>query len=140
MKLKNKLGPSVLGEFSGVVYKHLGRGTQLGFPTANVRLNKKFPHGVYISQTQVGDRWYPSLTFIGIPTTFSDPDERAETYILEGKFDLVGTTIQVKLLVFLRTNKKFSTAAELIQAIQQDESQAKDFFASRQATHLPVNL
>lgn len=131
MKSKSNSG-QYLGSFSGKVYAHLGRGKQIGYPTANVQLDKKIPHGVYISQAFVNGAWHPSLTFVGIPRTFiEDSAERAETYILEGEFELVGQELKVELLVSLRENKKFAGVPELIQAIEQDVSQAKSFFAAK---------
>lgn len=129
VKLRNKL-ETILGSFSGVVCTNQGRGKQLGYPTANVQLAQHLPHGVYISQATVGGKTYPGLTFIGIPTTFKDPDERAETHLLDQELDLVGQEITVELLEFVRENKIFSSAEELIQAIQQDEQQARSFFAA----------
>lgn len=129
VKLRNK-PEIILGSFSGVVYKNQSRGKQLGYPTANVHLAQYLPHGVYISQTTVRGKTYPGLTFIGIPTTFEDPDERAETHLLDQELDLVGQEITVQLLQFVRENKKFSSPAELIQAIQQDVVQARNFFSA----------
>lgn len=130
MKSKNNPEFTVLESFSGVVYANLGRGKQLGYPTANVKLTKKIPHGVYISQTRWQEKWLPSLTFIGVPTTFEDLEERAETHILDVHVELVGQEITVELLKFIRANKKFENVAELQQAIQQDEFQARSFFVA----------
>lgn len=126
MKSKN----SSLGFFSGIVYAHLGRGKDIGFPTANVKIQHMLPHGVYISRTLVGNEWHPSITFIGIPPTFEeDTMERTETHILRGSFELVGQKISVELLKFLRKNQKFSSIQDLIQAITSDKKQALQFFA-----------
>ncbi len=103
----------------------------MGYPTANVRLSQPFRHGVYISRALVDQTWHPSLTFVGIPSTFAtDTEERAETHILEGDFDLVGKELRVELLQFVRNNKKFDNPDELIHAIQQDVLLAKSFFVA----------
>lgn len=127
MRSKNNLP---LAQCSGKVYSHTGRGTSLGYPTANIQLTQPIEHGVYISRTLIGDQRHASVTFIGVPTLFSDQSfERAETHILEGRYQLVGKIITIELLKFLRPIKKFSSIHALIQAIQQDVAQAKTYFA-----------
>lgn len=131
MKLKNKRHSNSLGSFSGPVYSHLGRGKKLGVPTANVKLSQPFEHGVYFSETFLNHTWHPSITFIGIPETFeSDTQERTETHILDGDFELVGKEITVELLQFVRKNKKFSSLEELVQTIQKDLTQARSYFGA----------
>lgn len=127
MKSKNKSTPYL--QFTGEVQSHTGRGKSLGFLTANMIVHPFPSPGIYISRTLVKDRWLPSVTFVGTPKTFSDDAlERMETHILDGRYELVGTTITVELLVFIRENKKFPQVSELVQAIQTDIQTARDFF------------
>lgn len=126
MRSKNN---TPLAIFSGTVFAHTGRGKSLGYPTANLLLSQPIEHGIYISQTVVSSTWHPSVTFIGVPKTFTDQSvERAETHILNGSFELVGQAITVELLKFIRPIKKFPSIRELTRAIQQDVEQAKAYF------------
>lgn len=126
MRSKNNLE---VVRFTGQVYAHSGRGTSLGFPTANLKLRQPLEHGIFISRTQVNGEWHPSVTFIGVPKTFSEEaQERAETHILKGTYELVGQTITVELLQFLRPNQKFSSIPELIKAITADVAEAQAYF------------
>lgn len=106
-------------EIRGKVRAGLKKGTDLGFPTANISLKKKFAKGLYISRTKVGEIVYPSLTFIG---------KVAETYILDFNQDLYGKWVSIKLLKKIRRSKKFKSEKELISQMRSDELVAKKFF------------
>lgn len=103
----------------GKVKSGLKKGTRLGFPTANLRLNKNLAKGIYLSQTKVGQNVYPSLTYIG---------QMAETYILDFKKNLYGSWIAVTLIKKIRPDKKFKSEKELILQIKKDELLARKFF------------
>lgn len=104
----------------GKVKSGLKKGTILGFPTANLRLNKNLAKGIYLSQTKVGENFYPSLTYIG---------QMAETYILDYKKDLYGVWIDVTLIKKIRSDKKFKSEKELILQMKKDELVAREFFS-----------
>lgn len=115
-------------KFWGKVRRHNQRGRKLGFPTANVNLSKKIAEGIYISQTKVIGKIYPSLTFIGKAKTFNEEKFHAETYILDFNKDIYNSWITVKLLKKIRGNKKFNAAKELIAQMKKDEEVAREYF------------
>ncbi len=88
-KVKKYLGRNFF--VSGLVVRCLGRGKQIGFPTANIEVSSEriIPtNGVYISQTFYKDMLYNSVTNIGFNPTFQDQNRKAvsiETHI----FDLI---------------------------------------------------
>ena len=89
----------------GKVKKGQGRGKALEFPTANMRVKKTVPEGIYISYTLIDERELPSLTFIGIAETFGEKKYQAETYILDFSDSLYGVWITVRLLKKIRGGK-----------------------------------
>lgn len=115
-------------KFWGKVRTHQKRGKTLGFPTANVNLKKNIPEGIFISKTKIKNKFYPSLTFIGIAKTFDEKKFHAETYILDFNQNIYGEWIAVKLLKKIRDNKKFSSAQELITQMKKDEKEARKYF------------
>lgn len=117
-----------MNKFWGKVKKHNQRGKKLGFPTANVNINKNIPEGIYISKVKLQGLWYKSLTFIGQAKTFGEIRFHAETYILDFKKDIYGKWISVKLLKKIRDNKKFNSAKELIEQMKRDEKKAREYF------------
>lgn len=114
--------------FWGKVRTKSLRGKRLGFPTANIKLSKKIPEGIYISKTRVDNQWLPSLTFIGSAKTFEESDFKAESYILDFDKDIYNKWISIKLLKKIRGNKKFNSEKQLIKQMKKDEEVARDVF------------
>lgn len=115
-------------KFWGKVRKHNQRGRKLGFPTANVNLNKIIPEGIYISKAKVNNLVYLALTFIGTVKTFGETKFHSETYILDFNQDIYGKWISVELVNKIRDNKKFSSSEELIKQMKKDKQEAIKYF------------
>ncbi|MFA9289355.1 MAG: riboflavin kinase, partial [Weeksellaceae bacterium] len=49
----------------GTVIKHLGRGRDLGYPTANFPVTPETPEGIFVGYTKLDNRNLPALIFIG---------------------------------------------------------------------------
>ncbi len=119
-------------KFWGKVRKANQRGKTLGFPTANINLNKKNPEGIYISQTKLAGKVYPSITFIGKAKTFNEIKFQSETYILDFDKNIYDNWITVKILKKIRENKKFNSAKDLISQMKNDEIVARDYFKNHE--------
>lgn len=115
-------------KFWGKVRRHNQRGKKLGFPTANVNLNKIIPEGIYISKAKVNNLVYPALTFIGTVKTFGETKFHSETYILDFNQNIYGKWISVELVKKIRDNKKFSSRKRLIKQMKKDEQAAIKYF------------
>lgn len=114
--------------FSGKVYKNVGRGTTLGFKTANIKIKSNLPEGVFISKIKLQNVFYNALVFIGKPLTFNEKDKRAEVYILDFDSDIYGVYVDVSLIVKIRENQKFEDKEKLIDQIKNDIKTAREFF------------
>jgi riboflavin kinase/FMN adenylyltransferase len=125
---------SLLGRnysFTGIPFKEKGEGKKLGFPTVNLRVNsdKLLPKGVYISLISQGERIYPSLTNIGIRSTFDRGNKIVpETHILGFKGEW--GKLQTKVILFKKTRneKKFASTETLKVQISKDVLAALQFF------------
>ena len=125
-----KLAKGLLGrDFSlcGTLVKGRGLGTGLGFPTLNLKVDKHCllpPKGVYKGKlkTPVGDML--SVLNIGInPTVSPDKKIKVEVHVLKPlKFHALKTKkiLTVRLLKFLRPEKKFCSLKELTLQIKKD--------------------
>lgn len=113
---------------SGKVIKGRGRGKNLGFPTANIALNNNVEEGIYISQTEIEEKIYPSITFIGKAETFNETEVLVETHILDFDKNVYNRLIKVKLLKKIREGKKFTKVEDLILQIKNDEEEARNYF------------
>lgn len=113
-------------KISGIVQKHKGRGKKLGFPTANIEIDKNVGDGIYIAT--VGPMELPTIVFIGAAKTFGEKKRWAEIYILDFDEDIYGQEIEVELIKKIRSNKKFDLQAELVRQMKEDELAAREYF------------
>ena len=105
-------------------------GRTLGAPT----LNQVFPpgfcvptYGVYGSEAFVEGRWRASITNIGLrPSVDQQLKLHSETHVPGYAGDLYGQKIPVRLLRFLRKERKFQTIEELKQQIRADIDAVKE--------------
>ncbi|PIQ73473.1 hypothetical protein COV58_02315 [Candidatus Roizmanbacteria bacterium CG11_big_fil_rev_8_21_14_0_20_36_8] len=120
----------MLFSFSGIVKKHLRRGTMLGFPTANIEVEPETPEGIFVGFANVDSRRFQSLIFVGKPLTFDEQDKKAEVYLLDFDDNLYNKKLEINVLFKLRENIKFSSKDTLVAQIKEDERQARDYFSN----------
>lgn len=119
---------NIIFSFSGIVKHNLGRGKQLGYPTANIDVSANTPEGIFVATVKHHTVEYHSVIFIGPAVTFNETDKKAEIYILDFDKDIYGETLHVTVLKKLRDNEKFTTVEALIEKMKQDEKNAREFF------------
>jgi riboflavin kinase/FMN adenylyltransferase len=112
--------------FTGKVIKGDGRGRQLGYPTANVKIeseDKLIPAiGIYAVECFINRKWYNALLNIGRRPTFSsDGKVVPEIYILDFKEDIYNAELHIKLIERIRGEEKFSSAEDLIKQMDKDK-------------------
>ena len=112
----------------GIVQKNLGRGKELGYPTANIPAPSESPEGIFVGYVTVRKQVLPALIFIGPSITFDETDKKAEIYILDFDSDIYDETIYVEVREKLRDNIRFDSTEELIVQMQEDEENARNFF------------
>ncbi|HCM41398.1 MAG: riboflavin biosynthesis protein RibF [Bdellovibrionales bacterium GWC1_52_8] len=118
--------------YRGVVVRGEGRGRQLGFPTANLKLENKLtlPLGVYASNAIFEGKAYPSVTNIGVrPTFYPDPEHQlpalVETHLLDVNLNLYGNTLEVRFKKYLRPEQRFASIDGLKKQIALDSEEAR---------------
>ena len=119
----------------GKVVPGTGQGEGLGFPTANLNVNKGQalpPDGVYASWAHINGNSYESMTNVGLCPTFEHEKRTIETYILEYSGDLYGSDLSVDLVGKLRDEEKFTSIAELKTQIDKDIKNGKSVLESRE--------
>lgn len=117
----------------GKVEKGFQRGRTIGVPTANLSPDVEFTPrlGVYITETLIGGKTYPSITNIGVNPTFSSgagSPIKIETHIFDFTAQLYGIDLTVKLLKFIRDEKKFENVNALVEQIKADMEIARKYF------------
>lgn len=112
----------------GVVIPGAHRGTELGWPTANLRLPSGRvipPDGVYAAQVIWNHRALNSVVYIGTRPTFGAGERLLEVSILDERLDLYGELIRVQLISFIREDKVFASAEDLTRQIAVDVEMAR---------------
>jgi len=128
---------SLVGRYfslSAPVITGAGRGTGLGFPTANLDIapEQALPaDGVYATRVYVDDRCYQSVTNIGKRPTFGSSQRTVEVYVLDYHNELYGHELRVNVVERLRGEKQFDTAEELVKQIAEDVKQGRAILSSR---------
>src|SRR6266545_4312622 len=89
----------------GNVTKGVGRGREIGVPTANIVSGNELipPHGVYATTATVDGVVHPSVTNVGLRPTFNDVAQTTvEVHLLDFDRDLYGQKIRLGFVQRLR--------------------------------------
>ncbi len=108
--------------FSGVVRRGQQRGRLLGFPTANLSLNRcPIPlNGVFEVNVLIQNKKHRGVANIGTRPTVDGQRRWCEVHILNFSEDLYGQRIGIEPIAFIRYEKKFDSPHDLKKQIEQD--------------------
>lgn len=96
------------------VVRGKGKGKKLGFPTVNIKLNKKIESGVYAGKVSYDGKEYKAGIFVG-------KDKKIlEAHLIGFSGDLYGKKIEVEIQERIREAKKFGSDEELKRQIKKD--------------------
>jgi riboflavin kinase/FMN adenylyltransferase len=104
------------------------RGRQLGFPTANLKLDAScgLKHGIYAVRVGIGDKRYDGVANFGRRPTFDNGAPLLEAFLFDFDGDLYGQVIDVAFIGWIRHEQKFSTIEALKRHMMADAAQARD--------------
>jgi riboflavin kinase / FMN adenylyltransferase len=118
--------------FSGVVVSGDRRGHELGFPTANVRVQPGMAvpaDGVYagwVTRLDVPSPRWPAAISVGTNPTFDGMERRVEAYVLDrDDLELYDVEIAIDFYARLRGQVKYAGKEALIRQMQTDVEQAR---------------
>jgi riboflavin kinase / FMN adenylyltransferase len=151
-----RLAERLLGrpfDLDGVVEHGDARGAGLGFPTANLAIDRTIaapPVGVYAGRARVapaasaggprpnGDSWFPAATNVGVNPTFggSGPP-RIETFLVGFDGDLYGRTLRVEFWERLRDEKRFDSVDDLVEQMGRDVEATQALVSARERPSAP---
>lgn len=123
-------------ELSGIVVSGKKLGKELGFPTANLKVDdelKLIPmDGIYVCYVMVNGLQYQGMLYIGDNPTLGEGNPKAiEVNIFDFDKDIYGERISIQLLSFLRGDKKFEGLAALKQQLEKDKIQSLAYFSGQ---------
>ncbi|MCX6244537.1 MAG: hypothetical protein NTU98_07490 [Bacteroidetes bacterium] len=113
----------------------LGRqvGRQIGFPTANLKLNDHFPlflaNGVYAVKVRHHKALYNGMANIGLRPTFEQHELTVEVNLFDFSEDIYGQELKVYFIEKIRDEKKFPGAEELKKQIALDKNRVMELLS-----------
>jgi riboflavin kinase/FMN adenylyltransferase len=108
-------------------------GRELGYPTANVNLNRKQSAVMGIFAVRVsGTDWGPldAVASIGTRPTFGENRPLLEVHIFDFDKDIYGEYIHVDFIARLRSEEKFDDVDALVQQMHRDSALAREILAA----------
>jgi riboflavin kinase / FMN adenylyltransferase len=112
---------------SGEVVHGDQRGRELGYPTANLRLDPacRLRHGVYAVRAGIGSRRYDGVANFGRRPMFDVGTVLLEVFLFDFSGDLYGQTIDVAFIDWIRQELAFDTIDELVRRMDEDSRLAR---------------
>jgi riboflavin kinase/FMN adenylyltransferase len=103
------------------------RGRELGFPTANIRLDPscKLKHAIYAVRAHAGGKAHDAVASYGRRPQFDNGAPLLETFLFDFEGDLYGQEITVEFVGFIRAEAKFDSLDALIVQMNRDSEQAR---------------
>jgi riboflavin kinase / FMN adenylyltransferase len=112
---------------SGEVVHGDKRGRELGYPTANLRLDPScgLRHGIYAVRVGIGSERYAGVASFGRRPMFDVGTVLLEVFLFHFSGDLYGQTIDVAFIDWIRHELKLDTIEELIRRMDEDSRLAR---------------
>ncbi|MEO0618551.1 MAG: bifunctional riboflavin kinase/FAD synthetase [Pseudomonadota bacterium] len=109
-----------------------GRGTGLGFPTANIAMpdGADLLPGIYAVRVKRRDALVDGAAYLGTRPTFDGIDVRLETFLFDFDGSLYGDEIEVMFVAFVRGDEAFADGEALARQMDIDVANARDALAA----------
>ena len=116
---------------SGTVIHGDKRGRELGFPTANLRLDPAcaLRHGIYAVRAAIAGRRYDGVASFGRRPMFDSGAVLLEIFVFDFAGDLYGANIDVAFIAWLRDEAMFASATDLMRQMKEDSRLAREALA-----------
>src|SRR6478736_2849167 len=120
---------------SGEVIHGDKRGRDLGYPTANIRLDKNcgLKHGIYAVRVGLGGRRFDGVASFGRRPTFDNGAPLLEIFLFDFKGDLYDVVLDVAFVSFIRDESRFDSVDALVRHMDDDSARARAALAAAPA-------
>jgi riboflavin kinase/FMN adenylyltransferase len=117
---------------AGLVIHGEKRGRDLGYPTANIRLDKNcgLKHGIYAVRVGRGAERFDGVASFGRRPTFDNGAPLLEIFLFDFEGDLYGTTLDVAFIAFIRDELRFDNVDALVRQMDDDSARARERLAA----------
>jgi riboflavin kinase/FMN adenylyltransferase len=116
------------------------RGRELGYPTANVRLDPTcgLRHGIYAVRVGIGEDRYDGVASFGRRPMFDVGTVLLEVFLFDFTGDLYGRPIDVAFIGWIRHELAFADVAELVHRMDEDTRRARGILARQPEAFPPL--
>ncbi len=103
------------------------RGRELGYPTANLRLDPEcgLHHGIYAVRVGVSGQRYDGVASFGRRPMFDSGAVLLEVFLFDFSGDLYGAVLDVAFIAWIRHELNFDSIEELIRRMDEDSRLAR---------------
>jgi riboflavin kinase/FMN adenylyltransferase len=117
---------------SGEVIHGEKRGRDLGYPTANIRLDPScgLKHGIYAVRAGRGTERFDGVASFGRRPTFDNGAPLLEVFLFDFKGDLYGNVLDIAFIGFIREELKFDSVEALVARMNDDSALARALLAA----------
>jgi riboflavin kinase/FMN adenylyltransferase len=125
---------------SGEVIAGEKRGRDLGYPTANIRLDPAcgLKHGIYAVRVGVDGKRRDGVASFGRRPTFDNGAPLLEVFLFDFSEDLYGKTLDVAFMGWIRPELKFDSAEALVARMNEDCRLARAALARAPGAFPPI--
>jgi riboflavin kinase/FMN adenylyltransferase len=113
---------------SSFVEHGAGRGSRIGFPTANLAItpNKLVPkNGVYAIWVDIAGRTYAGALNAGYRPTFGENRLTVEAFVFDFEGDIYNQDVRVRFVQRIRDERRFESPEALVKQIGKDVARAR---------------
>ena len=125
-------------EIEGKISRGEKRGSKIGFPTANIKLNDgiRIAIGVYAIKAGIDYGsdivWLDGIANLGYRPTFNGEECILEVHLFDFNKNIYGAKLRVAMIEFIRPERKFDGIESLTAQIRRDISQTKTILGYKQ--------
>jgi riboflavin kinase/FMN adenylyltransferase len=107
------------------------RGRELGYPTANIRVDPDvaLKHGIYAVRAGIGGQRYDGVASFGRRPMFDTGAVLLEAHLFDFIGDLYGAVLDVAFIAWIRPELNFGSLEELIRRMDEDSRLARSALA-----------
>jgi riboflavin kinase / FMN adenylyltransferase len=125
---------------TGTVVHGDKRGRELGFPTANLRLDPAcgLKHGIYAVRVGLGGKLYDGVANFGRRPMFDTGVVLLEVFLFDFNRDIYGETIDVAFIHWIRPEMTFASVGDLVRRMDEDSGLARAALAREPKAFPPI--
>ena len=118
------------------------RGRELGYPTANLRLDPDcgLRHGIYAVRIGIGGARYDGVANFGRRPMFDTGAVLLEVFLFDFSGDLYGAALDVAFIAWIRPEMNFDSVEDLIRRMDDDVRHARTALARAPDAFPPLGL